>query len=616
MSIEKDDLKEFNKNGMNEINTVERSYKKQRFFYEWSFLLILITAIVLINTIAAFIYFRFDATEDNRYSLANGTINYLEDENNFSDRIHIKIYLDGVLPAEIKRFRNAIEDKLKEFKGFTGKRLEYSFIDPLQGNEQDKQTLFESLYNKSKGIIPMDVMYMKDGSQNQMMLWPGAEIDYGGSTVSHIQFFPGTPQGKFYTLDAQLDAQIQNSINNLEYMLISSIRRATQKIKPRIAFLQGHGELSFAETQRVRSLIEPYYTIQDITLNDSIDALKGIKGLIVARPKYPFSEKDKFIVDQFLMKGGRLMCFIDKLTVFEDSLNRNGYSHTVRNSIEIDNMLFDYGLKVNDNFVFDVQCAPKAIPAVKQALIPWFFAVRSTQTAHPIARNIDPVLLRYANEVQFVGNANTVKKPVLTSSTNSAITGLAPMISLMMYKNYGANPMLVPDVDNENNKRCLAAIVEGDFESHFKNRIVSSYSDNPDADFKDKSVKEGKVLVVGNGSFIKNKFDSMPGKNGKMVYRARSFNELKMDETMASLNMQPIVYGNQEFFQNLVDYMMGDNSVLDLRSKQIDVHAIDKEKVKEQAAFYKWLNMVFPSLLIICVAFVFYRFRARKYTRH
>jgi ABC-type uncharacterized transport system involved in gliding motility auxiliary subunit len=108
----------------------------------------------------------------------------------------------------------------------------------------------------------------------------------------------------------------------------------------------------------------------------------------------------------------------------------------------------------------------------------------------------------------------------------------------------------------------------------------------------------------------------MPGKNGKMVYRARSFNELKMDETMASLNMQPIVYGNQEFFQNLVDYMMGDNSVLDLRSKQIDVHAIDKEKVKEQAAFYKWLNMVFPSLLIICVAFVFYRFRARKYTRY
>ena len=195
MSIEKDDLKEFNKNGMNEINTVERSSKKQRFFYEWSFLLILITAIVLINTIAAFIYFRFDATEDNRYSLANGTINYLEDENNFSDRIHIKIYLDGVLPAEIKRFRNAIEDKLKEFKGFTGKRLEYSFIDPLQGNEQDKQTLFESLYNKSKGIIPMDVMYMKDGSQNQMMLWPGAEIDYCGSTVSHIQFFPGTPQG-------------------------------------------------------------------------------------------------------------------------------------------------------------------------------------------------------------------------------------------------------------------------------------------------------------------------------------------------------------------------------------------------------------------------------------
>ena len=588
--------------------------KSKGFLYNWSFLLLVIVGLVFVNVIGSIIYFRWDATEDKRYSLAEGTENYLSDDSNFPNRLSIKIYLEGNLPAEIKRYKNAIEDKLKEFKQFTGNRLEYTFVDPMDGTEEDQQFLFETIYNKGKGIVPMEVMFMKDGSQNQMMLWPGAEIDYEGSTVNYVQLLPGTPQGKFYTLNQQFEAQIQNSINNLEYMLLSAIRRATQKTKPRIAFLQGHGELTYAATQRVRTLISPYYTVEDITLNDSLDALKGVKGLVIARPTKPFSEKDKYIIDQFLMRGGRLMCFIDKLVIPEDTLNKNGYTHTTRNMIELDKMLFDYGVKVNDNLVFDVQCAPKAIPTAKQMLIPWFFAVRSTTTSHPIARNIDPVLLQYTSQIEFVGNGNQVKRPVLTSSTNSAVTGLAPLISLIMYKNYGPNPHLNPNIEDESNKQCIAGIVEGNFESHFKNRIVDAFAKKPEVDFKEKSTKESKVFIVGNGSFIANKYDSILDKNGQYLFRARAFNELKMDETMASLNMQPIVYGNQEFFQNMVDYMMGDNSVLDVRSRQIDIHAIDKEKVKVEAGYYKFVNMLLPSAIIVVLAAIIFFIRKRKYT--
>jgi gliding-associated putative ABC transporter substrate-binding component GldG len=588
--------------------------KSKGFIYNWSFLLLVILGLVFINIIGSIIYFRWDATEDKRYSLTEGTESYLSDESNFPNRLSVKIYLEGNLPAEIKRYKNAIEDKLKEFKQYTGNRLEYSFVDPMDGTEEDQQSLFETIYNKGKGIVPMEVMFMKDGTQNQMMLWPGAEIDYEGSTVSYVQLLPGTPQGKFYTLNQQFEAQIQNSINNLEYMLLSAIRRATQKTKPRIAFLQGHGELSYAATQRVRTLIAPYYSVEDITLNDSLDALKGVKGLVIARPTQQFSEKDKYIIDQFLMRGGRLMCFIDKLVIPEDTLNKNGYTHTTRNMIELDKMLFDYGVKVNDNLVFDVQCAPKAIPTAKQMLIPWFFAVRSTPTSHPIARNIDPVLLQYTSQIEFVGNGNQVKRSVLTSSTNSAVTGLAPLISLIMYKNYGPNPHLNPTIEDESNKQCIAGVVEGNFESHFKNRIVDAFAKNPEIDYKEKSIKEGKVFVVGNGSFIANKYDSILDKNGQYKYRARAFNELKMDETMASLNMQPIVYGNQEFFQNMVDYMMGDNSVLDVRSRQIDIHSIDKEKVKVEAGYYKIINMLLPSAIIILLAILIFFIRKRKYT--
>lgn len=584
--------------------------------FNWSFFTVVVTVIILVNIIVSFFNYRYDFTEDQRYSLTKGSKDFLSNSTNFSDRISIKIYLEGNLPAEIKRFKFAIEDKLKEFKEYAGNRIEYVFIDPNEGTEEDKNALFNSLYAKGKGILPMDLMFSKDGSQQQMMLWPGAEIDFGGSTVSHIQLLPGTPSGKFYTLNSDFELKLQNSINNLEYMLISGIRRATLKSKPKIGFLQGHGELTYAETQRVRTLISPYYSVQDVFLNDSLDALKDIKGLVIARPTKTFSDKDKYIIDQFVMKGGRLMCFIDKLYIPEDSLSKNGYTHTLRNDISLDKMLFDYGVKIEDNLVFDVQCAPRLIPTANQMLIPWFFAIRTTPTSHPIARNIEPVLLRYASQVKFVGNSSNVKSSILTSSMNSSVTGLAPLISLIMYKNYGENPRLVTDIEDESNKICLAGIVEGNFESHFKNRIVDAFAKNPSVGYKEKSVREGKVLVVANGRFIANKYDSMPDKKSGFLYRAKPFNELKMDETMAMMNMQPLVYGNQEFFQNIVDYMLGDNSVLDIRSKQVDIHELDKEKVKLESGYYKMLNLILPSLIILVLALLLFYIRKRKYTRN
>jgi ABC-2 type transport system permease protein len=594
--------------------------EKNKFYkgiFNWSFFLILIVGLVLFNVIASFVYFRFDATEDKRYSLAEGTKNYLSDEEKFKDRIAIKIYLEGNLPSEIKRFRNALEDKLKEFKQYAGKRIEYQFLDPMEGSDEDRQALFETLYNKGKGIMPMDITYLKDGSQSQMMLWPGATIDYLGTTVNHIQFIPGTPQGKYYNLNEQFEAQIQNSINNLEYMLISAIRRSTQTKREKIGFLQGHGELTYAQTQRVRTLISPYYNVEDIYLNDSIDALNSFKGLVIAKPRKPFTEKDKYIIDQFLMKGGRLMCFMDKLYFDKDTLNMKGVTHTMRHTLEIDKMLFDYGIKVNDNYVIDARCAPKAVPSANQPLIPWFFDVLATKTAHPIARNLDPVILRHTSEIQFVGNSKNVMSPVLTSSTNSTVTGLAPLLSLGLALNYGPKPILVQDPEDENNKICLAGMVEGVFDSHFKNRLVDAFAKNPAANFKDKSIAEGKVFVVGNGSFIENKYDSMPDKKGGYLYKAKAFNELRFDETMSNIQgMQPLVYGNQEFFQNLVDYMMGDNSVLDLRSKQIDIHAIDKEKVKTEAGFYKLINITLPSGLIVLLALLLFYIRKKKYTKY
>lgn len=583
--------------------------------FNWTYLLIVIVGIILVNIISSFLYRRLDMTEDSRYSLSQGTIAYLENKENFRNRINLKIYLDGNLPAELKHFRNTIEDKLKEIKQYAGDRIEYQFINPNVGTEGEQQALFENIYAKGKGIIPMDVVYMKDGEQSQLMVWPGALIDYGGSTVQSIQFLPGTPPGKPYSLEG-LTEMIENSINNLEYILISSLRKATMESKPRIGFLQGHGELTFAQTQRARSLIAPYFNIADVLLNDSIAALDNIDGLIIARPTQKFNEKELFIIDQFLMRGGRLMCFMDALNLNQDSLNKNGMTHTTRYETGLERMLFDYGLKLNENYIVDARCAPKAVPFAKQSLIPWFFHVLATPTKHPISRNLEPVSLEYTSEIQFVGNSKNTLTPILTSSTNSNVTGLAPMVSLAIPLNYGKNPELVANPEDEINKRCLAGLSEGMFDSHFKNRIVEEYANNPAAHYKEKSTSEGKVFLIGNGRFIENSYDSMPAKNGQgYMYRPTEFNDLRMDAELAQMGV-PVYFGNQEFFQNLVDYMMGDNSVLDIRSRQIDIHAIDKEKIKADADFYKIVNLLLPVSLVLLFAFIISYLRKRKYARN
>jgi len=262
-----------------------------------------------------------------------------------------------------------------------------------------------------------------------------------------------------------------------------------------------------------------------------------------------------------------------------------------------------------------VSCVDKPVPLGKLSKIPWFFHVLATPTKHPISRNLEPVSLKYTSQVDSISGETYKFSTVLTSSTNSSVTGLAPMVSLGMPLNYGENPTLVPDPSDENNKVILAGLTEGMYESHFKNRIVDEYSNNPAAKFLVKSSKEGKVLLIGNGRFIANSYDSMPARNGQgYMYRPTQFNDLRMDLEMASVNI-PVYFGNQEFFQNLVDYMLGDNSVLDIRSRQIDIHAIDKEKVKADATFYKIINLLIPVLVVLLFALLMGYIRKRKYVQ-
>ena len=586
-----------------------------KYIYNWTLLLFIFGGIILLNIIASLISFKFDMTKDHRYSLANGTENFLSKKENIESRISIKIYLEGNLPSEITNFKNALKSKLKDFKSVAGNRIEYIFINPNNGSKEVQNEFFAQLYDRGQGILPMEISYLKDGEQRQVMIWPGAKMSYSFNGIikeSTIQFLPGTKPGSPYGL-AQMSDVIQNAHNNLEYNLISAIRRITQKEKKRIAFLHGHEELNLNQTIRARALISPYFSITDVNLNDSIAALEDVDGLIIADPQTPFSMKDLYIIDQFVLKGGKLMCFMNTLHLEEDTLNSQGYVNTLRKNLKLENMLFDYGIKLNENYVIDVQCALKISPYAEEPFIPWFFHVLASPSVHPITRNIEPVSLKYANEIQFVPQENVALFPILNSSSNSNRTGLAPLVSLGFSKNFGKNPKLTENPEDEKNKLCLAGLAEGYFQSHFKNRIVSEFANNPDSKYKSKSSKEGKVIVVGNGQFIANKYDSIQKPNSEeFAYFPNEINNLRMEPELAKRRI-PLFFGNQEFFQNLVDYIMGDNSVLDIRSRQIDIKEIDKEKININAGFYKVINMIVPIAIILLLSLIWNILRKKKY---
>jgi gliding-associated putative ABC transporter substrate-binding component GldG len=586
--------------------------------YNWTVLGLLAAVLVLLNFIGSMLYFKLDMTKDQRYSLANSTVTYLSDKKNFENRISIQIYLDGNMPSELKNFQNALKDKLKDFKRIAGTRIEFLFTDPNVGTEDEINALRAQLYDRGKGILPLEINYLKDGTQSQMLLFPGALLSYSVNGITKegvVQFLPGTQPGRPYALE-QMSEMIENALNNLEYNLLSAMRRLTQTSKPTIAFLQGHGELNPAETMRARALISPYYQIKDVALNDSIAALKDVDGLIIADPQTPFSQKDLYLIDQFVLRGGKLLCFMNTLALNEDTLNATGMTHTTRKNLLLDRLLFDYGIKIKENYVLDANCAPKIVPFAETAFLPWFYHMLATPSLHPMTRNVDPISLKYANEIEFVQLPKAQLTPILTSSSNAIPSGLQPLVNLALPLNYGKNPKLVDNPEDEINKLCVAGLSEGFYQSHFKNRIVAEFANSKDANYLEESQKETKILVVGNGSFIRNSYDSIldPQKINSYLYRPIAINELKVDAELAQRRI-PIIFGNQELFQNMVDYMMGDNSVLDIRSRQIDIKEIDKEKIKSSSLFYKSINMMLPLLLILALAFIMNWIRQRRYTR-
>lgn len=555
--------------------------------------IICVAILLLISVLSSYFFARFDLTADKRYSLSKPTRLMLA---NLDDEVYFKVYLDGELPAGFKRLQNSVREMLDEFRAYGGENIQYEFIDPTENpNEQARQRIFRELYQK--GLDPTNLQIReKDGGMSQKLIFPGILVSYQGRDVA-VNILK-----KHVTATA--DANLQTSIQSLEYDLTFAINQLLTPTAPIIGFVRGHGELQPQQMDDMSYTLSKFYNLRqvdadaEILKTDSIGQLL-YRLLIVAQPIMEFPETDKFLIDQYIMAGGRVLWLIDNTTASIDSLSHGRNEIATAIDLNLDDQLFNYGIRLNNNLIQDMQCA--VIP-VNTALVgqspqftpaPWVFSPIVMPTAgHPLTKNLDMIRIDFASSVDTVGlDANVSKTVLLATSGNSRTVSLPTQVDLSIISN-----KLEPEVFNKSSL-AVAVLLEGQFRSAFANRPlnVEGFSRQQ---FRQQS-EPTRMIVVSDGDIIRNQFRQ----NGDQLEPLPLGYDRYTRQT----------FGNKEFLLNAVNYLCGFDELMESRSKEFKLRMLDKAKVQEQRTLWQVSNVILPVVLVVFFGLIFNYLRKRRF---
>ena len=559
--------------------------------------LIAIALIVVINIIGNVKFTRLDLTEDKLHTLSPKTIDFLENE--IDQVINIEVYLDGEFPAFIQKLKNTIKEKIEEFQAYAGKKVKFRFINPNEDKELAKD-LKQQL--AELGLYPSFILSKEEGSEEFTEIWAGAKILYGEKQQA-IQFLPG---GNFLVSPAH----VNDAINQLEYNFVKAFWQLTNETRDNIAFLRGHGELTNAEAWSIQYELKQFYNVDTVQIIDStgkenLNALDKFQSLVIAKPTKPFNEKEKYIIDQYVMKGGKVFWLIDNLDVPEDSLAISEVVHTFQYDLNLDDMLFKYGARVNKNMVADINSGPIMRKNNYKVLDHWFlYPTLTNQNTSELTHNVAPIKIRYGSTVEAVGSKDIEKTVILETSKNYKVLPARFRISYG-YNQHGYRPIDSLRTDSDATKP-LALLLEGEFTSHYKGRITDKYVTDPAANYIEKS-KANKMVIIGDGDLIRNELGM--SEKGQLLPYGLQFEPLVRDQN----NQVATMYGNGIFFTNLMDRMMGNEHLISLRSRMKTVRLLNREEVSLNRKSWQTFNLTVPVILVVLLGLLQWYIRRRKF---
>lgn len=552
------------------------------------FRLALILAIILVvNMIASFWFYRVDFTSDKRYSLSLAT---REMTSQLKDVVYVKVYLEGDLPAGFLRLRNQTQEMLDEIRQYASGNIEYEFIDPYESpNKKAQNELFQSLYEK--GLSPTDLeVRSKDGSSNKV-IWPGAIISFRDKEKA-VQILKSST-------GASQEYMLNNSSQQLEYTFASAIHELTNLTPKRIAFIQGHGELDDLETADIVRSLSGSYGIERVMLNGNLEALKAFQLAVVAKPDSIFSEADKFILDQFIMKGGKVLWLLDGAFASMDSLKMTSTSFAVAQQNKLDDQLFRYGVRINHDLLMDMRALPIPLRTgmvgnqPKFDFFPWYYQplLVPEGKVHSVVDHLDAIKTEFVSTIDTIAVPN-VKKTFLLRSSKYAKTVTTPTrVSLNVLR-------MQPDqAQFYRSYLPVAVLLEGTFESVFKNRVVPISAEGEK--YLVKSISSPtQQIVIADGDIVKNEVD----RASKRILPL-GFDRYTQKE-----------YANKDFILNCVNYLTGQQALIASRSKDFKIRTLDLQKVEKEKTYWQMIALFVPMAMVLFVGWIHFLYRKKKYS--
>ncbi len=562
---------------------------------------LVMVAVISINLLGQVFFTRFDLTSEKRFTLSNATRDILTD---LDDIVYFRVYLEGEFPAGFKRLRRETRELLDEFRAIN-KNVQYEFINPSASEDPEERNATYQLLMQ-QGLNPTNLQVKTKSGMDQQVIFPGAMVSYRNKELP------------VELLDAQInvppEAVLNNSIQNLEFKFANTIKMLSRKVKPKVAFIEGHGELSLKETYDLTLALQADYAVERITLDGQINALVSrvlvdslnneyqimpkFSAIVIAKPDSIFSPKDKFIIDQYIMYGGNVLWLIDPVLASMDSIQNQESTVAIENNLDIQDQLFTYGVRLNTDLVMDLNAMPLAIRTGQMGnqpqidFFPWYyFPVVTPVSDHPIVRNLNTIKTQFVSSMDTVMTRNVRKTVLLKTSRYSRTVTVPSVVSLAITRQqpderlYSGPP------------RIIAVLLEGSFESNFRNRVPPEIKEAREIGFREYS-EPSRMIVISDGDMVRNQFHIPSGNPLPLGY------DQFTRET----------FGNKAFILNALNYLTDGPGMLSIRSRELKLRLLDKTRVNNERIKWQVINLVVPVVVVLIMGILLTGYRKRKYT--